>query len=50
MQPSWERVAAGPLAGREILIDRQGSGVWEDMLAGRFDAEIYGAIARVKVA
>jgi FkbM family methyltransferase len=39
-------VVAGPLAGREILIDRRGSGAWEDMLAGRFDAEIYDAIAQ----
>lgn len=46
MRPTWERVSSGPLAGREILIDRQGSGAWEDMLAGRFDAEIYDAIAR----
>jgi FkbM family methyltransferase len=45
--PTWERVAAGPLAGREILIDRGGSGAWEDMLAGRFDPEIYDAIPRV---
>jgi FkbM family methyltransferase len=44
--PAWERVAAGPLAGREILIDRRGNGAWEDMLAGRFDAEIYDAIAQ----
>jgi FkbM family methyltransferase len=45
-RPAWERVAAGPLAGREIFIDRQGSGAWEDMLAGRFDAEIYEIVAR----
>jgi FkbM family methyltransferase len=44
--PIWERVAAGPLSGREILIDRRGTGAWADMLAGRFDAEIYDAIAR----
>jgi FkbM family methyltransferase len=44
--PTWERVMAGPLAGREILIDRRGTGAWEDMLAGRFDAEIYDAIAQ----
>jgi FkbM family methyltransferase len=46
VRPTWERVAAGPLAGREILIDRRGTGAWEDMLAGRFDAEIYDAIAQ----
>lgn len=45
-QLCWERVVAGPLAGREILIDRRGSGAWEDMLAGRFDAEIYDAIGQ----
>jgi FkbM family methyltransferase len=44
-RPCWERIVAGPLAGREILIDRRGSGAWDDMLAGRFDAEIYEAIA-----
>ncbi len=43
--PGWERVTAGPLAGREIFIDRHGNGAWEDMLAGRFDAEIYDAVA-----
>jgi len=45
-QPAWERIAAGPLAGREILIDRRSNGAWEDMLAGRFDAEIYDVVAR----
>ncbi|HEU4935072.1 MAG TPA: FkbM family methyltransferase [Vicinamibacterales bacterium] len=39
-------MVAGPLAGREILIDRRGSGAWEDMLAGRFDAAIYDAIGQ----
>lgn len=46
VRPSWERVVAGPLAGREILIDRRGSGAWDDMLAGHFDAEIYDAIVQ----
>jgi FkbM family methyltransferase len=46
VRPRWERVVAGPLAGREIFIDRRGSGAWDDMLAGRFDAEIYDAIAQ----
>jgi len=45
-RPCWERIVAGRLAGREILIDRRGSGAWDDMLAGRFDAEIYEAIAQ----
>lgn len=45
-QPAWERVAAGLLAGREIFIDRHGNGAWEDMLAGRFDTEIYDAVAQ----
>jgi len=43
--PAWVRIAAGPLAGREVLIGRQGSGAWEDMIAGRFDAEIYPLLA-----
>ena len=43
--PAWERIAAGPLAGREILIGRRGSGAWEDMIAGGFDAEIYPLLA-----
>lgn len=43
----WERIKAGPLAGREVLIDRRGSGAWEDMIEGRFDAEIYRALAGV---
>ena len=47
MQPVWERIADGPLAGREILIDRRGSGAWNDMIAGRFDAEIHAALAGV---
>ena len=45
-RPAWERVAVGPLAGREIFVDRQGTGAWEDMLAGRFDAEIYDVVAQ----
>jgi FkbM family methyltransferase len=45
--PVWERIAAGPLAGREVLLDRRGSGEWEDMIHGRFDAEIYTALGRV---
>jgi FkbM family methyltransferase len=45
--PTWERIAAGPLAGREVLIDRRGNGAWEDMIAGRFDAEIYSFLAHV---
>jgi len=50
MEPAWERVSAGPLAGREILIDRRGNGAWDDMLSGRFDAEIYGVIAQSRPA
>ena len=46
-RPAWERVSVGPLAGRPILIDRRGSGAWEDMLAGRFDVEIYDLVAKV---
>jgi FkbM family methyltransferase len=45
-QPAWERVLAGPLAGREIFIDRQGNGAWDDMLAGRFDTSIYDVVAQ----
>ena len=45
--PVWERIGAGPLAGREVLLDRHGSGAWEDMIHGRFDAELYAALARV---
>lgn len=45
--PVWERISAGPLAGREVLIDLRGSGAWVDMIAGRFDAEIYTALGRV---
>lgn len=45
-EPAWERVAAGPLAGREIFVDRRGTGAWDDMLAGRFDAEIYDVVAQ----
>lgn len=43
--PTWERIAAGPLAGRQLLIDRRGNGAWEDMIAGRFDAAIYSFVA-----
>ena len=43
--PTWERITAGPLAGREVLIDRRSNGAWEDMIAGRFDAEIYSLLA-----
>ena len=43
--PTWERIAAGPLAGRPLLIERHGNGAWEDMIAGRFDAEIYSFLA-----
>ena len=42
--PAWERITAGPLAGREILIDRRSNGAWEDMISGRFDAEIYSLL------
>ena len=45
--PTWERIAAGPLAGREVLIDRRSNGAWEDMIAGRFDAEIYSFLANI---
>jgi len=44
VRPCWQRVLGGALAGREILIDRRGSGAWDDMLAGRFDAQIYEVI------
>jgi FkbM family methyltransferase len=47
LRPVWERIADGPLAGREVLIDRRGSAAWEDVIAGRFDAEIYAALSRV---
>jgi FkbM family methyltransferase len=43
--PRWERVMAGPLAGRELLLAREANGVWNDMIDGRFDAELYGAFA-----
>jgi FkbM family methyltransferase len=43
--PRWERVTAGPLAGRELLLARDGNGVWVDMIEGRFDAELYDALA-----
>jgi FkbM family methyltransferase len=45
--PTWERITAGPLAGREVLIDRRSNGAWEDMIAGRFDVEIYSFLANV---
>ena len=41
--PRWERVRAGPLAGRELLLAREANGVWNDMIDGRFDAELYAA-------
>ncbi|HEX9368294.1 MAG TPA: FkbM family methyltransferase [Vicinamibacterales bacterium] len=44
--PVWEKIVAGPLAGREVLLDRRGSGAWEDMIHGRFDTELYAALAR----
>lgn len=44
-RPAWERIAAGPLAGREVFLDRRGNGAWEDMLAGRFDAGISDVVA-----
>ena len=43
--PRWERVVAGPLAGRELLLAREANGVWNDMIDGRFDAELYSALA-----
>ncbi len=43
--PTWERIVAGPLAGRQVLVDRHANGAWEDMIAGRFDAEIYSFLA-----
>jgi len=43
--PRWERVVAGPLAGRELLLAREANGVWTDMIDGRFDAELYSALA-----
>src|SRR4029079_13816230 len=46
MEPASERVSAGPLAGRELLSDRSGTGARDDMLSGRFEAEIYGVIAQ----
>lgn len=41
--PRWERVTAGPLAGRELWLAREANGVWNDMIDGRFDAELYDA-------
>ena len=43
--PRWERVMAGPLAGRELWLAREANGVWNDMIDGRFDAELYDAFA-----
>ena len=43
--PRWERVVAGPLAGRELLLAREANGVWNDMIDGRFDAELYSALS-----
>ncbi len=34
---------AGPLEGRELLLAREANGVWNDMIDGRFDAELYAA-------
>jgi FkbM family methyltransferase len=45
--PRWERIETGSLAGREVLIDRRSNGAWEDMIAGRFDAEIYSFLTNV---
>src|SRR6266542_6001302 len=43
-RPRWERVMAGPLAGRELRLARDANGVWNDMIDGHFDAELYDAI------
>jgi len=43
--PRWERVLAGPLAGRELWLAREANGVWNDMIDGRFDVELYDALA-----
>src|SRR4029079_6702476 len=43
--PRWERVVAGPLAGRELLLAREANGVWNNMIDGRFDAELYSALS-----
>ena len=38
---------SGPLAGRELWVARDANGVWNDMLDGRFDAELYDAFNAV---
>jgi FkbM family methyltransferase len=38
-------MTAGPLAGRELWLAREANGVWTDMIDGRFDAELYEALA-----
>jgi FkbM family methyltransferase len=43
--PRWERVMSGPLAGRELRVARDANGVWNDMLDGRFDRELYDAFS-----
>ena len=43
--PRWERVMAGPLAGRELWLAREANGVWDEMIDGRFDAALYDAFA-----
>jgi FkbM family methyltransferase len=45
LAPRWERVLAGPLAGRELWLARDANGVWNDMIDGRFDAALCDAFA-----
>jgi FkbM family methyltransferase len=43
--PRWERMIAGPLTGRELWLAREANGVWNEMIDGRFDAELYDAFS-----
>lgn len=45
--PQWERIVAGPLAGRELLLARTANGAWVDMIEGRYDAALYGALPTI---
>jgi FkbM family methyltransferase len=44
--PHWTRIAAGPLAGREMLLAPEAAGSWKEMVEGQFDAALFAALNR----
>jgi FkbM family methyltransferase len=44
--PKWTRIAAGPLAGREMLLAPELGGSWREIAEGRFDEDMFAALGR----